>query len=237
MHIEYKQTKINYVVIKKGEQNILYLHGWGGSIKSFLHIAKRFNAKNILIDFPPFGESQEPKTIFTLQDYANIVYLILEKENIGNLSIISHSFGTRVAILLINNFNISVDKLVITGGAGIKSKNYIKKKYRKIKYKIIKIFNKNAKIGSKDYISLSYIMKKTFSNIVNLNLENYAKNINTKTLLIYGNKDKETPLYMAKKFNKLIKNSKLIVYKNCGHFAYLQNSKQFLMDTKTFLRE
>ncbi len=218
----------------KGQVNI-FLHGWGGSTDSFFELAKHIPGKNILIDFPPFGKSQEPSTPFNIFDYANIVKTIIEKENIIPTNIISHSFGTRVAICVCNMYNIN--KLVITGGAGLKPHNALKRKIRQIKYKIIKFFNKNAQIGSKDYKFLSNVMKKTFVNIVNFDVSNLAKNINSRTLLVYGNKDKETPLYMAKKFNKLIKNSKLIVYKNCGHFAYLENFTQFLIDVKTFIKD
>lgn len=236
MQIEYKQSKVNYMVFGNGDA-VVYLHGWGGNINSFLAFAKHINAKNILIDFPPFGESEEPKTPYTVRDYAEIVDIILTKENISGYSIVSHSFGTRVAICLLTHYNKNVNKLIITGGAGLKPKNKIKKQYRKIKYRIIKIFNKNAVVGSKDYVNLSNIMKKTFSNIVNFHQDSCINKITAKTLIIYGNKDKETPLYMAKKFNKNIKNSKLIIYKNCGHFAYLENKEQFLIDIKTFLKE
>lgn len=230
----YKQTQIHYIMFGKGQVNI-FLHGWGGSTDSFFELAKHIPGKNILIDFPPFGKSQEPSTPFNIFDYANIVKTIIEKENIIPTNIISHSFGTRVAICVCNMYNIN--KLVITGGAGLKPHNALKRKIRQIKYKIIKFFNKNAQIGSKDYKFLSNVMKKTFVNIVNFDVSNLAKNINSRTLLVYGNKDKETPLYMAKKFNKLIKNSKLIVYKNCGHFAYLENFTQFLIDVKTFIKD
>lgn len=234
--IEYKNSLVNYCTIGESEQVMLYLHGWGGSVDSFKYLTTSLNYKNILIDFPPFGESEEPKTPYTLFDYAEIVYKILEKENAKKINIICHSFGARVAILLISMYNVDVEKLIITAGAGIKPKNKIKKIFRKIKYKIIKKINKKYLAGSSDYKKLSNVMKKTFSNIINLDIAPYAKKVNSKTLLIYGNRDKETPIYMAKKLNKYIKNSRLIIYKNCGHFAYLENNVQFLIDIKTFLK-
>ena len=235
MEITYKNTKVNYICFGKGK-TILYLHGWGGSTQSFFGLASHMQGyKNILVDLPPFGKSEEPKVPFDIFDYANIIGKILGQEKVKEFSIVSHSFGTRVAICLCNSYN--VDKLIITGGAGLKPKNKIKKIIRKIKYKIIKIFNKNASVGSLDYKNLSINMKKTFNNIIKLNLNNLTKTITAKTLIIYGNKDKETPIYMAKKFNKLINNSKLIIYKNCGHFAYLQNFNQFLIDTKNFIKD
>ena len=236
MEIEYKNAKVNYITKGSGKKVILFLHGWGGNTQSFMPVCNVFKEKCILIDFPPFGKSEEPKEVYTLFDYAEIVYQILQKENVKCCDVISHSFGSRVAIIMQVKYKV-FNKIVITGGAGIRPKNSIKKFCRKVRYKIIKTFNKNAVLGSKDYVLLSKVMKKTFSNIVNFDLSNYAKKIDIKTLLIYGKNDKETPLYMAKKFNKLIKKSSLKIYKNCGHFAYLENLEQFLLDVKIFIRE
>ena len=235
--IQFQNTDINYKVIGNGEKVVVYLHGWGANLQSLSCVANYINAKNILIDFPPFGESGEISGVWNLDDYVSLISCILEREKVKNFSLICHSFGARVGIKLANLYNENVEKLIITGGAGLKSRNKIKKTFRKLKYRVIKMFNKNAQVGSKDYISLSPNMKKTFNNIINEDLSKECKKLNVKTLLIYGSKDKETPLYMAKKFNKLIKNSKLVIYKNCGHFAYLQNLDNFILQTQIFLKE
>ncbi|MBO5884494.1 MAG: alpha/beta hydrolase [Clostridia bacterium] len=237
MNIKYKQTVVHYEIIGNQNPVIVYLHGWGMDSNSFRYFVNNISATHILIDFPPFGKSKEPQIAWTVKNYAKMVACILKKHNIKSFSMVSHSFGTRVAIYLNSFRNINIEKLVITGGAGLKPKNKIKKAYRKVKYKIIKLFNKNALIGSNDYKILSPVMKKTFSNIVNQDLSNLAKQINCKTLIIYGKKDKETPIYMAKKFNKLIQNSTLKIYKNCNHFAFLQNKEQFLLDINIFLKD
>ena len=235
MNIKYKDTIINYQVVGSGDENIVYLHGWGGNINSFLFMAKNIKANNILIDFPPFGESEKPKSPWCVEDYANAVKEILKTQKIEKCIIVSHSFGSRVAIYLANKYNC-VSKLIITGGAGIRPRQF-KIFLRKTKYKIIKIFNKNAVVGSKDYVKLNDIMKKTFSNIVSEDLSGLARKIKCKTLLVYGDKDKETPLYMARKYNKLIKNSKLKIYKNLGHFSYIENSKEFIKASLIFIKE
>lgn len=64
-------------------------------------------------------------------------------------------------------------------------------------------------------------MKKTFSNIVNEDLTPLLKQMETETLLIWGEKDKDTPLKDGITMNKLIKNSGLITIKNGTHFIYL----------------
>ena len=54
-----------------------------------------------------------------------------------------------------------------------------------------------------------------------------AKNIVAPTLLVWGTEDKDTPIYMAKKLNKLIKDSAIIRFEECGHFCYLQKPDYF----------
>ena len=83
--------------------------------------------------------------------------------------------------------------------------------------------------GSDDYKALPPCMKKTFVNVVNQDLKNYFNKINGKVILFWGKDDKITPIYMAKKMNKLIKNSQLFI-ENGGHFCYLENS--FLFNNK-----
>ena len=240
MTISYKQTKINYTTKNNGQNALLFLHGWGGSTLSFVGLSNAIDdntTKHILVDFPPFGESAEPKCPWTVEDYAIMIKQILDQEKVKKVTIIAHSFGGRVAIYLANLYTYIVEKMLITGGAGIKPKNSLKRFFRKIKYKIIRLFKKNANVGSSDYVKLSNVMKKTFSNIVEFDQTEMSKSVLCPVLLVYGQKDKETPLYMAKKLNRNIKNSELIVLKKCGHFAYIQQFAKFVNITKIFIKE
>jgi pimeloyl-ACP methyl ester carboxylesterase len=53
--------------------------------------------------------------------------------------------------------------------------------------------------------------------------------------LIFGENDKDTPLYMAKRFNSGIKNSKLVILKDAGHFAFVDKSIKFNLEMREFL--
>ena len=113
MEIIFKSIKVNYIIKNSGENAIVFLHGWGGSIDSFIGVSNAiddYKQMHILIDFPPFGNSQEPITAWTLSDYAQCVNEILEKENIKKITIVSHSFGGRVAIYLANLYTNKVQK-------------------------------------------------------------------------------------------------------------------------------
>lgn len=82
-------------------------------------------------------------------------------------------------------------------------------------------------MGSNDYKSLSPVMKKSMSFIINESIDNQVKKINIPTILLFGNKDKITPIYLAKKIKRKIKDCELIVL-NGNHFAYLYNKKQVI---------
>jgi len=69
--IEVNYLKFNFNNTNKGKNPILFLHGFGGSTKSFLFCAKALKEKPcILIDFPPFGKSQEMLRPWEIKDYA-----------------------------------------------------------------------------------------------------------------------------------------------------------------------
>lgn len=234
MEFIYNNTKINYEIKGNGEKLVVFLHGWGAGSEMFLPLAKEIYKEGnsfLFIDFPPFGKSEEPKTVWTIQDYKamalQIIQHILDEQNYTSLDIISHSFGGRIAILLASENELKLNKLILIGAAGIKPKRGFIYKTKVLKYKIMKKFapQKAANMGSEDYKKLSSTMKQTFKNIVNTDLASLCDKISCQTLIIYGQKDKETPIYMAKKLHKSIKNSKLIIVNGAHHFVYLEQLK------------
>jgi pimeloyl-ACP methyl ester carboxylesterase len=104
-------------------------------------------------------------------------------------------------------------------------------------YKFLKKLNIRPNAGSRDYKNLSGVMKDTFVRIVNTDMEPYLDKIRCPTLLVWGDKDAETPLYAAEIMREKIPVSRLAVFENCGHFAYLEESYKFLKITEDFLKE
>lgn len=226
---------------------IFFLHGWGGDKNSFAitknHIAE-IDRNMVFVSFAGFGNTPEPSKPYYVQDYVNdLVDLIVKVAKGKSVDIVCHSFGARVAVLLASQYPLLVNKIMIIDGAGIKPRHglgyYLKvAKYKKLKRQVMRK-KKDAsvleKFGSNDYKALSSMMKQTFINVVNQDLKKEASKIKTQILLFWGEKDTETPLYMAKKYKRLLKDSKLVVVKNAGHFAYLDNFELFYDCFKKFI--
>lgn len=213
---------------------LLMLHGYLSQKESFAYQIEFFKdfRRVIVPDMVGFNGSSMPYP-YSLADYAKDISNLLEEVG-ESLDVIAHSFGARVLFkLLPNKF---VDKVVLTGSAGIKPKFSLKKKLGIYRYKLRKKLGLDvSKFGSADYKALSPVMKKSFVMIVNERLEDKIASVKNKTLIIFGENDRETPLYMAKKQNKLIENSELIILKNAGHFAFIDQKIQFNYIVKEFL--
>lgn len=180
-----------------------------------------------LLDFYGFGKSKADRSL-TLQDYADGVKEIIEKYNMQDVILVGHSFGGRVAILLASSLKEKIKGLVLVDSAGMKPRFSIKKFLRKTNYKMRKKLGLDtSKCGSSDYKQLDEVMKVTFKNVVNLYLEKLLPSIECDTLIVWGKKDKETPLYMAKRLNKGITNSGLVILEG-GHYSYLDSYANFL---------
>ena len=82
----------------------------------------------------------------------------------------------------------------------------------------------------------SGIMRKILVTVVNENLLPLLSKIKAPTLLIWGDKDTATPLYMGKIMEKEIKDSGLVVFEGAGHYSYLDDYQRFTVILRNFLK-
>lgn len=215
------------------------MHGYLSSSASFYKqldfFSKDFNV--YAPDLTGFGKNKFMPYPYSLDDYVKELKEFVQNRGIVNPSVIAHSFGGRVAIKLASEQPNFFNKMVLVGSAGLKPKTTPKKIIKKCTFNILKVFIKKEKLTafySKDYNALNAVMKESFKLIVSEHLEEVLDAITTKTLIVYGKNDKETPPYMAKRFNKGIKNSKILAL-NGGHFCFIDSPHKFNMEVKEFL--
>ena len=233
MTINIRNININYIQYGSGSDVVL-LHGWGQNIAMMKPIGDRLqkNHRITILDFPGFGESEEPKTALTVYDYCEILEELLKKLKVKKPVIMGHSFGGRIAIIYASRNE--VEKVVLFGSPCIRKEVKPSLKLRMLKsLKKIPGINKlegfaKKHMGSRDYKNASEIMKKILVNVVNEDLSECAKKINVPTLLIWGDRDTEAPVEDAKELEKIIPDAGLIVLPNSTHYAYLENLPQVI---------
>ena len=236
-----KNTNINYIDYGEGENTIVLLHGWGQNIEMMKPIGDKLSKENriVIVDLPGFGQSSEPDTIWTIYDYAECINKLLTEINVDNPIMIGHSFGGKISLEYASKYK--TQKLVLFGSP-------FKKMILKLstKTKILKFLKKGpvlnklegfAKkhIGSTDYKNASETMRKILVEHVNLDITEDVKKIKCPTLIIWGTLDKEVPLSDAYELEKLIRDSAVIPYEGCSHYAYLERLNQTVNIIKNFI--
>ena len=254
MVIQLKGIDINYEILGEGEETLLILHGWMASIPAMAPIWQYFkkSRKVVVLDFPgQGGKSGNLTAPWGVPEYAEMVKELIQKLNIHQPDVIGHSFGGRVVIYLASNYPELFHKIILTDAAGLKKKMTLRRWLKIRSFKLGKLFLKvfstqrtyeeklnqlRKKYGSSDYVSLnSEIMRETFNKVINLDLKNNLKKIENPCLLIWGENDEDTPLYMAKTMEKEIKDSGLVILKNAGHFSYIDAPLQYNIIVENFL--
>ena len=227
---------------KCGEGNaILFLHGWGCDGSIFEPIVNKLpNSCNYLVDFVGFGKSGNPPIDgWNVNDYAKDVLRFLDEQKLSAITIVAHSFGCRVAMVLSALHPDRIKKLFLLAPAGIR-KPSLKRWCKVARYKLHKFLwkmglcqNVSSYYGSVDYNACQDALKNTFVKVVNQDLSKYAKKIECPTLIVNGTNDVQTPLKHAKCLNKLIKNSSLVQIEG-GHFAFFANAFAFAKAVQIF---
>lgn len=251
MEICIRNLKLNYIVQGNGK-DVLVLHGWGANIDTIMPIVNilkdRFRVH--ALDLPGFGQSQEPEGVINSFDYAEIVKDYINIMNIKKVTLIGHSFGGKLSIILGSRYSELVDKIVLVNSAGLIPKRGPKYYFKVYSFKSLKFIYKNLffwikdkekmerfyKIfGSKDYQDSQGVMRKILVTVVNENLQSLLSTIKAPTLLIWGDEDTATPLYMGKVMEKEIVDSGLVIFEGAGHYSYLDDYQRFAIIVRSFL--
>lgn len=241
--INIKNINIYYEKSGRKGKAVILLHGWGQNTEMMAFIAD-FLSKHFVVynfDFPGFGKSDEPLSVWGCEDYTEMLRDFCVANNIENPIIIAHSFGCRIAIRYAHKYGAY--KMVLTGAAGIRDKRhvlwYLKTYTYKLGKKILpkKLLSKlTDKVGSDDYKNTSGIMRQTFVKVVNDDIKPLLKDIDAETLLVFGELDEATPVEKGKLMEKLMPNAALVIFENDDHFAYINQAVRFNAVLDAFLR-
>lgn len=202
----------------------------------FKYFSKSFNV--YAPDLTGFGKNGYMPYPYSLGDYVTEVHNYIEQNGLKKPHVIAHSFGARIVLKTLYGDPSAFDKVVLTGAAGLKPRYSFKKGFKKAAFNLLKTFFPREKLSgfySKDYIGLSPVMKASFRKIVAETLDYTLGSIKNPVLLVFGKNDTETPLYMAKRFEKELANAKLTVLSDAGHFAFVDRPLTFNREVEKFL--
>jgi pimeloyl-ACP methyl ester carboxylesterase len=92
-----------------------------------------------------------------------------------------------------------------------------------------------GRVASTDYLQSTEAMRGTFRKVIAENLADLLPEIAAPTLVIWGERDEDTPLWMGEEMERLIPDAGLVVLAGAGHYAYADAAARFNQTSLHFL--
>ena len=227
-----------------GGTPVVMTHGWGANIDLLQPLAlplSRLGYRCHMFDLPGFGESAEPERAFTIFDYADFVIAYMDERKLERAHYFGHSLGGRIGLILGAQQPNRLEKMALSNSAGIrspspKSAQLRLKLYRSLRGSLEALGASavsqrlrqryNQRYGSDDFLSASPVMRASLIHVVNEDLLGFARRVGVPTILIWGDQDRETPLWMGEKLERAIPDAALITHTGASHYAYLERVEE-----------
>lgn len=222
---------------KKG--TVLLLHGWGVTASLYHLVIDHLSGQYRVVapDLPGFGGSAEPSVPWGVADYAAFVQDFAAAVGIDEAVLVGHSYGCRIAIRLLGgDSTLRVKKAVFMGAAGVKPRRSLWFYVRQAGYKVGKwvlslppvkkafpdaLDNLRNRRASADYKKASPVMRQTLVRSIGEDLTPLLSAIAVPVLLIFGDSDTATPVYMGRIMERRIPDAGLVILHG-GHYAFAE---------------
>jgi pimeloyl-ACP methyl ester carboxylesterase len=229
------------------KEKLVFLHGWRPDFEGYLKAIELLKDRFDVYFFPLPGFGEKLTRPYNFDDYLN--FLEKELKDLDNFYLLGHSFGGALATLYALRHPEKVNTLILYNAAIIRR--------RTLKQRIILLISKTLKpvekilpqklsfilkklfyrflVRSYDYFLVDDYLKETLINIINEDLSKKASMLQVKTILLWGEKDKVTPLKNALILKDLIKDSELITFDG-GHNFHRKDPEKFAELLKTTIK-
>ena len=235
---------------------LVLIHGYLGSSEMWF-LQKKFLSKNYRIiapALPGFGESYKIKSLNSINKMAKMLLKLINEKNINKFHLLGHSMGGMIVQEMTKISGEKIKKLICfaTGSIGdipgrFEPLETTREKLKKdgLKEMVNRIPQNWFVEGSK--AKYYYFCENAVKNISIETADNALvamknwrgyenlKNIKQDTLIIWGDKDVSYNFNQVDTLKKNIPNSKLEIFKGCGHNVHLEEPQKFNETVKNFL--
>ncbi len=234
---------------KRGKgPNVLFLHGWQQDRHTWDGVVTQLQHDFTCwtLDLPGFGQNPRPTEAWSIQEYAEYVQQFIDHHKLHDVSIVGHSFGGRIAIVLGKDTE-HIKQIVLYATPGFREalplRASIAQAFAKAMQKTSFGLDKTSlyksirnRFRSRDFRQANELQD-IFLNTIKYDLKPSIATITVPTLLVWGEVDSEVPIAIGHAMQKAIPNSVLKTMPQCSHFAHLENPTLFSGIVRNFLLE
>lgn len=245
-----EEDKFKFIETKGGGENLLLLHGLFGALSNFEGIINHFSGNyNVVVPLLPIFDLPIRKVSVTgLVDY---VADFVDHKGYERVNVLGNSLGGHIALLYVLARPEKVNSLILTGSSGLFESAMGTSFPKRGDYEFIK--NKTADTFYDPTVATKELVDEVFDIVndrnkairiiataksaIRHNIGDKLHQINIPTLLVWGQQDQVTPVFVGEKFHELIENSKLILFDKCGHAPMMEHPIDFNQHLEDFLGE
>jgi pimeloyl-ACP methyl ester carboxylesterase len=264
---------IAYTEKGDGKETIIFIHGLGSYLPAWDRIIPELSKKYrcIAVDLPGYGKSSKDPHSGLMSFYADVINEFADSLHIENFSLAGHSMGGQISIVYSLSWPERINNLILFAPAGFERFSSGQKRwledimtpvlvknstYEAIElnlaynfYKMPKeaefmITDRLAIRNADDFDNYCYAVSKSVAGMVNEPVIDKLKQLQTKTLIFFGENDNLIPnrylnpgstKKIAESGNDLIPNSKLVMIPKCGHFIMFEKPETIPQEISNFI--
>lgn len=226
---------------------LLFLHGLFGDVSNWRPMMEAMAPYYhvVALRYPFFDD----KNLSSIQGLTQYTIDFINTQNFDVVNLCGNSIGGQIALDFALKFSDRVDKMILTGSAGLweaQPNGELPKATREfIRQQAEKIFYDADKHLNDEMIEKLYelLKSRTFARTLirmaratqSYTLDEQLHLIKAPSLLIWGENDEITPPDVAQTFHDKIPGSQLLFLPECGHAPPLEQPGKFIDEMKKFL--
>lgn len=248
------------------KETVLLIHGFLSSSFSFRRLIPLLKDEyNVIsVDFPPFGKSgKSPKFVYSYENIASSLIQLAQILNIERLAVIGHSMGGQISLRMAHLQPSIVNKAILLCSSSYLKRSklpliytsYIPFFHHYVKYHLSRsgvLHNLKNVVYDHSLIddemlqgyTSPFLQADIFKGLTKmirdreeeLN-ERELNEIETPSLLIWGEHDRVVPLHVGKRLANDLKHSELVVLPKTGHLVPEEKPIEVFQHIKDFLEK
>lgn len=242
---------------KKQQPVFLFIHGLEGNAGWWKSTMSQFADKGhcIALDLPGHGFSSGLDD-YSLKNYAKTIAEFIKQNSLENITVIAHSMGAQISILLATEYPNLIRNLILIAPAGFEELSNEEVKFLKnVFHSQIKLTKPFISLLSEDLLSkfgadkesTSFELTKTnMMAMLDEQISDLLQKIHCPTLVLFGEEDPFIPIpvlnhgtikLIAEKACNQIPNSTLIILPQVGHFLHVEDPDVFKSAVTAFMKK
>ncbi len=214
-------------IIGKGTP-IVILHGWGRTGIEWQMLGNHLNEKTgrpvLIPDLPGFGGTGLYQNVTDIYDYTKALVGWLSYLDIKRASIIGHSLGGRMGVVLGAIYPTLVENLILIAPAAVKPmtlRRIILRPLRSISRLIPGKIREYVSRGVSDVDGQNIKLRDLYKAVVKYDLMHELAKIKSPTMVIWGERDPILPLGLLSIYKRQLPSARVRVVWEAGHDPHL----------------